>query len=218
MGSTLLWPLLAAFAIGYAFGSIPFGLILTRVAGFGDVRNIGSGNIGATNVLRTGRKGLAAATLILDALKGTAAVLAAFLMLRWFLIDSMGTVTGKIALAESAYWSAGLGALAGHVFPVWLGFKGGKGVATFIGVLIGIYWPAAVGFCGIWLAVAAVSRISSLSALVATLATLAYIVTTSQTVAATAAIVIMTALIFWKHRENIGRLLRGEESRIGAKG
>src|SRR5512135_2685313 len=139
-----------ALAIGYLFGSIPFGLILTRLAGTQDIRSIGSGNIGATNVLRTGRKGLAAATLILDMLKGTVAVL------------MVAAVAG-----DDAVLAAALGAFLGHLFPVWLKFKGGKGVATYIGVLLGLYWPAALVFCAVWLVVAFAFRYSSLAALVA---------------------------------------------------
>src|ERR1700720_3674860 len=143
-----------AFAIGYLLGWIPFGLILTKLAGTQDLRSIGSGNIGATNVLRTGRKGLAAATLLLDMLKGTAAVVIA------------GTFGGPDAAMLAA-----LGAFLGHLFPVWLKFKGGKGVAVYIGVLIGLFWPAAVVFCVVWLAPAFTSRYSSLSALVASFVT-----------------------------------------------
>src|SRR3569833_1609639 len=143
--------LLVAFVIGYLFGSIPFGLILTRLAGTQDLRSIGSGNIGATNVLRTGRKGLAAATLLLDALKGTAAVV----------------LSGYLA-GPNAAMVAGLGAFLGHTFPVWLKFRGGKGVAVYIGVLLGLFWPAALFFCLLWLATAFTTRYSSLSALDAT--------------------------------------------------
>src|SRR6202042_3934905 len=146
--------LLVAFIIGYLLGSIPFGLILTRLAGTADLRSIGSGNIGATNVLRTGRKGLAAATLICDMLKGTIAVLIA------------GYYGGP-----NAAMLAALGAVLGHLFPVWLRFSGGKGVAVYIGVLIGLFWPAAVAFCLIWLAVALLSRYSSLAGLLASAAT-----------------------------------------------
>src|SRR3954467_13547040 len=153
MSDSANWPLiLAALALGYLFGSIPFGVIFTRMAGLGDIRKVGSGNIGATNVLRTGRKGLAAATLICDALKGTAAVLIAW---RW----------GPEAASAAAF-----GAFLGHLFPVWLGFKGGKGVATFIGCLLGLKPVAVVAFGAIWLAPAAVSRYSSLSGLVASAA------------------------------------------------
>src|SRR5262245_23454830 len=145
------WPLLGlALLFGYLCGSIPFGVVLTRLAGTGDIRSVGSGNIGATNVLRTGRKALAAATLVGDMLKGTAAVLIA---------GCLGTRNAALA--------AGLGAFAGHLYPVWLRFKGGKGVATYIGILLALSWPVALAFCLIWLAVAAVSRYSSLSALVA---------------------------------------------------
>src|SRR4051795_7861828 len=155
MIESLSWPhALSALAFGYLLGSIPFGVILTRFAGLGDVRAIGSGNIGATNVLRTGRKGLAAATLLGDALKGTVAVV----------------IAGYFGGPNAAMLAA-LGAFLGHLFPVWLGFKGGKGVAVYIGVLIGLFWPAAVTFCVVWLAVAAISRYSSLSALVASVVT-----------------------------------------------
>ena len=198
--------LLAALIFGYLLGSIPFGLLLTRAAGLGDVRKIGSGNIGATNVLRTGNKGLAAATLLLDALKGTAAVLIAGIY---------GTELGLVA---------GLGAFFGHLFPVWLGFRGGKGVATYLGVLIGVAWlpllsawlPAAV-FAATWIVAALVMRYSSLSALLAAIA---------APVAAWYAglgdiafgLAFMSLILFIKHRANIGRLLSGSESRIGAKG
>src|SRR6202161_3589926 len=137
-----------AFVLGYLLGSIPFGLVLTKLAGTQDLRAIGSGNIGATNVLRTGRKGLAAATLLLDMLKGTAAVM----------------IAGYYGGPDAAMLAA-LGAFLGHLFPVWLGFKGGKGVAVYIGVLIGLFWPAAVLFCLLWIAIAATTRYSSLSAL-----------------------------------------------------
>src|SRR6478609_12048143 len=143
-----------AFVIGYLFGSIPFGLILTKLAGTQDLRSIGSGNIGATNVLRTGRKGLAAATLLCDMLKGTIAVV----------------IAGYLGGPDAAMLAA-LGAFLGHLFPVWLGFKGGKGVAVYIGVLIGLFWPAAVLFCALWIVTAAISRYSSLSALVASVVT-----------------------------------------------
>src|ERR1700749_762279 len=143
-----------AFIIGYLLGSIPFRLILPRLAGTQDLRTVGSGNIGATNVLRTGHKGLAAATLLLDMLKGTAAVL----------------IGGYYGGPDAAMLAA-LGAFLGHLFPVWLGFKGGKGVAVYIGVLIGLFWPAAVVFCGLWIAIAVITRYSSLSALIASLVT-----------------------------------------------
>ena len=198
---------LFALLVGYLLGSIPFGLVLTKAAGLGDVRQIGSGNIGATNVLRTGNKGLAAATLLLDALKGTLAVVVVYDMaLRWG-----ATVPGANAHSQLA----GLGALLGHIYPVWLRFQGGKGVATFIGVLIGLYWPAAVWFGVVWLAVAAGTRYSSLSALCATVAVVLFYLITGWV--GLPAIVAMAALIFLKHHANIRRLLEGRESKIGAR-
>jgi len=195
---------LLAVATGYLLGSIPFGLLLTRAAGLGDVRNIGSGNIGATNVLRTGHRGLAALTLVLDALKGTAAVLIG----HW-----IGAFGGVAILASLL---AGLAAFLGHIFPVWLGFHGGKGVATYIGVLLGIDWRAALGFCGVWLLVAALTRYSSLSALIAALAVPIGLVAYGDS--ATGALAAMLSLmLIYKHRANIRRLAAGEEPRIGAK-
>lgn len=193
-------PLAAALLFGYLLGSIPFGLVLTRAAGLGDVRAIGSGNIGATNVLRTGHKGLAAATLLLDALKGAVAVLVA----RYW-----GPELGLLA---------GLGAFLGHLFPVWLGFKGGKGVATYVGVSFALAWQLGLVFAALWLAVAAVTRFSSLAALAASLAAplAAWFLLGSGDRAILLAI--MTLLVFVKHRANIGRLLSGTESRIGASG
>ena len=189
----------AFFLCGYLLGSIPFGLILTRAAGGPDVRTIGSGNIGATNVLRTGRTGLAAATLICDALKGTLAVL----------------VIARYASYEASLL-AGFGAFIGHLFPIWLNFKGGKGVATYIGLLIGIYWPCAVIFCAIWLVVAVISRYSSLSALIASALTPLAFWLLAQPQAA-AWFVLMTVLLWITHRINIRRLLNGSEGKIGAK-
>jgi glycerol-3-phosphate acyltransferase PlsY len=197
-------PALAAIGLGYVLGSIPFGLLLTRAAGLGDVRSIGSGNIGATNVLRTGNKKLAAATLVLDALKGTAAV---------YLGHAFGAAHGIAILAGLL---AGLGAFLGHIFPVWLGFKGGKGVATYIGVLIGSAWPAALVFCGVWLVLAVVTRYSSLSALIASIVAPAYLFVTGRMPEAVLGAMMSTVLI-WKHSANIKRLLAGEEPRIGAK-
>jgi glycerol-3-phosphate acyltransferase PlsY len=187
---------LAAFAGGYTLGSIPFGLILAKLAGLGDLRQIGSGNIGATNVLRAGSKGLAALTLLLDAAKGTAAVLIA------------------ASWGENAAMLAGLGAFLGHLFPVWLGFRGGKGVATFIGVLLGLYWPAAVAFGAIWLIVAFATRYSSLAALVASGASVCVLALTGQWRLA-ALFLLLTVLLYVRHAANIGRLARGEEARIG---
>ena len=189
----------AFFLCGYLLGSIPFGLLLTRAAGGPDVRTIGSGNIGATNVLRTGRKGLAAATLICDALKGTLAVL----------------VIARYASYEASLL-AGFGAFIGHLFPVWLNFKGGKGVATYIGLLIGIYWPCAVIFCAIWLVTAVISRYSSLSALIASALTpLAFWLLAKPQAAGW--FLLMTVLLWITHRTNIRRLLNGSEGKIGAK-
>ncbi len=197
MNSPLL--LVALIAGGYLLGSIPFGLLLTRLAGLGDVRQIGSGNIGATNVLRTGNKKLAAATLLLDALKGTAAALIG------------GYFGPEFAIA------AGLSAFAGHLFPVWIGFKGGKGVATYIGVLLGLTPWMVLVFAVVWLASAFLSRYSSLSALLATLVVpVAEWLTGSHIVAA--ALGLMTIVTWVKHKPNIERLLKGEESRIGDKG
>ena len=195
-----LWPwLVFAFALGYLLGSIPWGLLLTRAAGLGDVRTIGSGNIGATNVLRTGSKKLAAATLLLDGLKGTAAVLLA----RHF-------------WGEAPAVLAGLGAFLGHLYPVWLKFKGGKGVATYIGVLAGLAWPAALAFCGVWLAAAVLFRFSSLAALLASVATPLYLFVTGEAELAAFAS-LLTLLLLWKHRANIARLRKGEEPQIGGK-
>ncbi|MFG1422230.1 glycerol-3-phosphate 1-O-acyltransferase PlsY [Roseixanthobacter liquoris] len=191
---------LAALALGYALGSIPFGIIITRVAGTRDIRTIGSGNIGATNVLRTGRKDLAALTLLGDALKGTAAVLIA-----------------RAWLGPDAALVAGLGAFLGHLFPIWLGFKGGKGVATFLGVALGLAWPAAVAFALVWLGIAALTRYSSLAALTASAATAlaAYVAAGPEMGVLMAGL----AVLLWaKHHANIARLLSGTEGRIGAKG
>lgn len=188
-----------AFVIGYLLGSIPFGLVLTRLAGTQDIRSIGSGSIGATNVLRTGRKSLAAGTLLLDALKGTAAVLIAF----------------HIAGLDAAM-VAGFGAFLGHLFPVWLKFKGGKGVAVYIGILLGLLPAAALVFCLLWLATAFTTRYSSLSALVAAFITPLFLWWFSDPKLASLAVV-LTLLLFYAHRENIKRLQAGKESRIGEK-
>jgi glycerol-3-phosphate acyltransferase PlsY len=188
-----------AFVFGYLLGSIPFGLILTRATGGPDVRTIGSGNIGATNVLRTGNKGLAAATLVCDMLKGTAAVL----------------VTAHYASQEAAL-VAGFGAFLGHLFPVWLKFKGGKGVATYIGLLIGLAWPAALIFCAIWLVVAFATRYSSLAALIASAVNPLALWLLGWPVAA-AMFLALTVLLWIMHRANVTRLLQGNEGKIGAK-
>ncbi len=189
-----------AFIIGYLLGSIPFGLVLTRLAGTADIRSIGSGSIGATNVLRTGHKGLAAATLLFDALKGTAAVL-------------IGGYFG----GPDAAMLAGLGAFLGHLFPVWLKFKGGKGVAVYIGILLGLFWPAAIVFCLIWLVMAFSFRYSSLSALVASFVTPLFLWWFGHPALASL-FVVLTLLVLYAHRENIKRLQAGTESRIGQKG
>lgn len=191
---------LAAVVLGYVLGSIPFGILITRLAGTADIRTIGSGNIGATNVLRTGRKDLAAATLLGDALKGTVAVL----------------VAGALWGADAAL-AAGLGAFLGHLLPVWLKFKGGKGVATFLGIALGLFWPAAIAFAVVWLAVAYLSRFSSLAALVAAVATplAAYGLGAPRV----AVLLALLALLLWaKHHANISRLLAGTETKIGSKG
>jgi glycerol-3-phosphate acyltransferase PlsY len=206
MGHVFSFYGLLALVVGYLLGSIPFGLILTKAAGLGDVRNIGSGNIGATNVLRTGRKGLAAATLLLDALKGTVAVLLVYdISVRW----------GGAADAITYCHIAGLGAFLGHIYPVWLSFLGGKGVATYIGVLIGMHWPAALWFGIIWAGVALGSRYSSLAALSAVVGVVLYYIVTGW--AGLPFIMVMSALVFLKHHANIRRLLEGRESKIGAR-
>jgi glycerol-3-phosphate acyltransferase PlsY len=187
------------FVLGYLLGSIPFGLILTRLAGTPDLRSIGSGNIGATNVLRTGRKGLAAATLVCDMLKGTVAVL-------------LSAYFG----GPSAAMLAALGAFLGHLFPVWLNFRGGKGVAVYIGVLLGLFPPAAIVFCVLWLATAVTSRYSSLSALVASFVTPIFLWWFAYPELASL-FAVLTLLLFYMHRENIKRLQAGTEGRIGAK-
>ena len=190
--------LLAALLFGYLLGSIPFGLILTRMAGLGDVRKIGSGNIGATNVLRTGHKGLAAATLLGDALKGTAAVLVAA---QW---------------GPQFAMLAALGAFLGHLFPVWLGFKGGKGVATFLGTLLAVAWPLGLLACATWAATFAVLRISSASALVAAVLSPLWAVLLGRPDAALLSLG-LAALILIRHRANISRLLAGTEPRVGRR-
>ena len=188
----------AALLLGYLLGSVPFGLILTRLAGTPDIRAIGSGNIGATNVLRTGRKSLAAATLLGDMLKGTAAVLIA------------GALWGR-----DASLAAALGAVLGHVFPVWLSFRGGKGVATYIGVLLGLSWPAVAAFAVVWFAVAFATRYSSLAALTASAVT-PLVLWWQGDGRLTLLFAALTALLWFMHRANIARLLGGTETKIGA--
>jgi glycerol-3-phosphate acyltransferase PlsY len=191
--------LVLAFLLGYLLGSIPFGLVLTRLAGTPDLRSIGSGNIGATNVLRTGRKGLAAATLLCDMLKGTIAVL----------------IAGYLGGPDAAMLAA-LGAFLGHLFPVWLKFRGGNGVAVYIGIRIGLFWPAAVLFCALWLVTAVLTRYSSLAALVASVATPIFLWWFGH-LALALLFAALTLLLFYVHRENIKRLQAGSEGRIGAK-
>jgi glycerol-3-phosphate acyltransferase PlsY len=188
-----------AFGLGYLLGSIPFGLILTRAAGLGDIRQIGSGNIGATNVLRTGHKGIAAATFLLDAAKGAAAVL---------IVDHY--------FGQAPAMLAGLGAFLGHVFSVWLKFKGGKGVSTYLGVVLAVAWQAAVVFAVVWLAVAVLTRISSFAAIVATVTAPIAVYAWGHTEFAGIA-ALMSLIILIKHHGNIRRLLAGEEPKIGAK-
>jgi glycerol-3-phosphate acyltransferase PlsY len=184
---------------GYLLGSIPFGLLLTRIAGAGDIRGIGSGNIGATNVLRTGRRGLAAATLVLDGVKGAAAVL----------------VVGLVADPDATMF-AGLAAVLGHLFPIWLGFKGGKGVATGLGVLIAAAWPVGLAACAVWLVVAAIARLSSLASLAAfASAPCAALILEDFSVVKLA--LTIAVLVFVRHQANIRRLVAGTEPRIGRR-
>lgn len=193
------WPLYVGFVVAYLFGSVPFGLLLTRTAGLGDIRRVGSGNIGATNVLRTGNKKLAALTLLLDALKGLVPVLIA-----WRFGAGMAAV-------------AAAGAVVGHVAPVWLKFRGGKGVATAIGVFLGLAWPVGLLICATWLAVASVSRYSSLAAIVSIGASPAYALLLADPQRALVALIIAVIVIL-RHTENIRRLIAGEESKIGKSG
>lgn len=200
MTTEIVWMLPAgALLLGYLLGSIPFGVILTRVAGAGDLRQIGSGNIGATNVLRTGRKGLAAATLLLDLLKGAAAV--------W--------ITGALFPGHEALGA--VGAFIGHLYPVWLRFNGGKGVATLMGICLALAWPIGLVFAAVWLGTLALLRISSLAGMLAAI---------SAPVAAALfgrfdiviLLVVFALLVLWKHRANIDRLLEGSEPRVGRRG
>ncbi|HRO13382.1 glycerol-3-phosphate 1-O-acyltransferase PlsY [Amaricoccus sp.] len=186
-----------AFLLAYLLGSIPFGVLITRALGLGDLRSIGSGNIGATNVLRTGHKGAAAATLLLDAAKGAVAVLAA-----------------RALAGEAAAMVAGFAAFLGHLFPVWLGFRGGKGVATFLGIMLALAWPAGLAACATWLAVAAATRFSSLAALAAAALAPLWLWLFGRPDAIWLGLA-LAALVWVRHRANIGRLLAGSEPRIG---
>ncbi|WP_146587013.1 glycerol-3-phosphate 1-O-acyltransferase PlsY [Puniceibacterium confluentis] len=190
----LLWAL-----IGYGLGSIPFGLLLTRAFGIGNLRDIGSGNIGATNVLRTGNKTAAALTLLLDGAKGAVAVLLA-----------------RMLAGEDAAQLAALAAFLGHCYPVWLGFKGGKGVATFLGILLALVWPVGALCCATWLAAVALSRTSSYGALVAAAFSTPYMFLLARMEAFVLGI-ILTLLIYWRHRSNLARIRAGTEPQIGAK-
>ena len=190
--------MLFALALGYLLGSVPFGVILTRIAGLGDVRDIGSGNIGATNVLRTGNRPLAALTLILDCLKATAAIL---LAQYWF--------------GEESGIFAATGALLGHLYPVWLRFHGGKGVATLLGILIPLLWPAGLIYAAVWLFLLMTLRISSLAGMTAAITT--PIVALALNSAYVPSLLGFALLVLWKHRENILRLRKGTEPRIGSK-
>jgi glycerol-3-phosphate acyltransferase PlsY len=194
--------ILMALVLGYLLGSIAFGLILTRLSGGPDLRSIGSGNIGATNVLRTGNKKIAALTLLGDMLKGTVAVLLA----------------GYLIGGREAALIAGCGAFLGHVFPVWLNFKGGKGVATYLGILVGVAWPVALAFAAVWLVVAKLSKYSSLSALVASVVAPLLLWLWRGDPRAAGVMAVLTALLWFMHRSNIGRLLSGSEGKIGQKG
>jgi len=193
--------ILLAAILGYLLGSIPFGVLVTRLAGVGDVRNIGSGNIGTTNVLRTGRRDLAAATLIGDMLKATAAVIIA-----------------RQLWGEAAALAAGAAAFVGHVYPVWLRFKGGKGVATYLGALIGVAWPVALIFAAVWIGVAAATRYSSASALAASVAAPVMLAVLSRHPTSAAVVFAILSVMLWvMHRDNIARLMQGRESRIGQR-
>ncbi|TAG11988.1 MAG: glycerol-3-phosphate 1-O-acyltransferase [Rhodobacterales bacterium] len=192
------WMILTA-VLAYLLGSVPFGIVITRALGLGDLRKIGSGNIGATNVLRTGNKGAALATLVLDAAKGGIAVLIA-----------------RALLAEDAAQLAGLAAFVGHLFPVWLGFKGGKGVATFLGTLIALAWPVGLAVCATWLVAAAISRISSAAALTAAASTAGWLYYFGEG-RMLFLVVLVTSLVYIRHAGNLKRIKAGTEPRIGKK-
>lgn len=194
---TPLFMLLGFALCGYLFGSIPFGVLISKIMGLGNLRDIGSGNIGATNVLRTGSKPAAAATLILDGAKGAIAAMIAYTM-----------------AGDDAAQTAGFMALIGHCYPVWLGFKGGKGVATFLGLIIALNWPAGLACCATWLALAALKRISSLAALGAAASSTLWMLLLGYPQGVLLGLA-LTALVFWRHRANIARLRAGTEPKIG---
>jgi glycerol-3-phosphate acyltransferase PlsY len=191
--------LILTAVLAYLLGSIPFGIVITRALGLGDLRKIGSGNIGATNVLRTGNKGAALATLVLDAAKGGIAVLIA-----------------RALLAEDAAQLAGLSAFLGHLFPIWLGFKGGKGVATFLGTLIALAWPLGLAVCATWLVVAVITRTSSIAALLAAASTSLWLFYFDQA-RMLILVILLTILVYIRHAENLKRIKAGTEPKIGQK-
>ena len=191
--------LILTAVLAYLLGSVPFGIVITRALGLGDLRQIGSGNIGATNVLRTGNRAAALATLVLDAAKGGIAVLIA-----------------RAALAEDAAQLAGLAAFLGHLFPVWLGFRGGKGVATFLGTLIALAWPVGLAACGTWLVVALITRTSSIAALMAAASTSGWLIYFGEG-RMLLLVVVLTILIYVRHAENLKRIKAGTEPKIGKK-
>ena len=216
MDGTGFWTTAALVAAGgYLLGSIPFGVLLTRAAGLGDVRAIGSGNIGATNVLRTGRKDLALLTLLLDGGKGAAAVLLTIAWLSTLVRDARPGYSELIADGMGLVEIAGGAAFLGHLFPIWLKFKGGKGVATWLGVMLAVAWPVGLAAAGTWLLVAALIRYSSLAAIVAAALTSTYAALLGQPRAVIVLAVFTGVLILIKHRANIARLRSGQEPRIG---
>ncbi|MEQ1783498.1 MAG: glycerol-3-phosphate 1-O-acyltransferase PlsY [Hyphomonadaceae bacterium] len=205
------WGQLYALLGGYLLGSIPFGLVLTRLGGLGDIREIGSGNIGATNVLRTGRKDLALATLLLDAGKAGLAVLIVMWVAPGQYPAAMWSEIGYLGLL------AGAAAFVGHCFPVWLKFKGGKGVATFIGLMLASMWQVGLAFAAVWILTALVFRMSSLAALVATLAAPIMVWYLEPNGESWKVVAFLALIIYWRHRENIVRIATGKESKIGNK-
>ena len=197
-GLANFWPLALTALLAYLLGSIPFGLIVTDMAGLGDVRKIGSGNIGATNVLRTGRKGLAALTLLLDAAKGLAAVLLA------------AAYGGELYLIVAAH-----AVIVGHMFPVWLKFRGGKGLATGLGIVLGMSWPAALVGFATWIAIVAITRFSSLAGIISSVLIIGYMWFFTHNTDYVRTMVVLAVLVIFKHRANIGRLMRGQEPKVG---